>query len=57
MVVFQIILAFLGLGVVAILAIFGILTLGKGLLKGLIQFFYDLRPIDKNKKKRKEDDK
>lgn len=56
MVVFQIILAFLGLGLVALLAIFGILTLGKGLLKGLIQFVYDLKPTDKNKK-RKEDDK
>ena len=56
MVIFQIILAFLGLGVVALLAIFGILTLGKGLLKGLIQFFYDLKPVDK-KKKRKEDEK
>lgn len=56
MVVLQIILAFLGLGLVALLAIFGILTLGKGLLKGLIQFFYDLKPTDKNKK-RKEDEK
>ena len=56
MVVFQIILAFLGLGVVAILAIFGILVLCKGALKGLIQFFYDLKPTDKNKK-RKEDKK
>lgn len=56
MVVFQIILAFLGLGLVAVLAIFGILVLCKGALKGLIQFFYDLKPIDKNKN-RKEDEK
>ena len=56
MVVLQIILAFLGLGLVAILAIFGILTLCKGALKGLIQFIYDLKPIDKNKN-RKEDKK
>ena len=56
MVIFQIILAFLGLGAVAILAIFGILVLFKGALKGLIQFFYDLKPVDK-KKNRKEDGK
>lgn len=56
MVVLQIILAFLGLGLVAILAIFGILVLCKGALKGVIQFIYDLKPIDKTKN-RKEDKK
>ena len=56
MVVFQIILAFLGLGLVALLAIFGILVLCKGALKGAIQFIYDLKPVDK-KKNRKEDKK
>lgn len=47
MVIFQIILAFIGLGVVALLAILGILALSKGLIKGVIQFIYDLRPEDK----------
>ena len=53
MVIIQIILAFIGLGVVALLAICGILAISKGILKGAIQFFYDLKPVDK--KKRKED--
>lgn len=54
MIIFQILLAFLGLGLVALLAIFGILTLGKGALKGLIQFFYDLKPVNKNKNRKEE---
>lgn len=54
MVLFQIILAFLSLGLVAVLAIFGILVLCKGALKGLIQFVYDLKPTDKNKKRKEE---
>lgn len=49
MVIFQIILAFIGLGVVALLAILGILALSKGLIKAAVQFIYDLRPEDKKK--------
>ena len=54
MVILQIILAFLAIGVVALLAICGILALVKGIIKFAIQAIYDLKP---EKKDRKEDRK